>query len=79
MLKDVRDGKYTDMAIAIKDLDLMPMSDREGIRDFIAENYPEGNITFLDLPFVNHTNAFLFIDVPETEIIKEWLHEILNE
>ena len=77
-LKAVREGSYTDMEVAIKELDLIPQSESEGIRDFISEHYPEGNIIFIDLPFVNHTNAWLFMNVPEREMVRSWLNEVLD-
>ena len=77
-LKAVREGAYSDMAVAIKELDLVPLSEIEGVRDFVKKNYPQGNITFLDLPFVNHSNAFLFMDVPERKMIRDWLFKNLK-
>mgnify|MGYP001605240149 CR=1 FL=1 len=76
--KAVRDGGYTDMAIAIRELDLVPMSEKEGIRKFVQTNYPQGNFTFVDLPFVNHTNDWLFMDIPERKMVRDWLLEVLE-
>jgi hypothetical protein len=77
-LKAVRDGRYTDMAVAVRELDLVPQSERELIREFITRHYPQGNITFVDLPFVNHTSAWVFMDIPEREMVRSWLREVLR-
>lgn len=78
-LRAVRDGNYSDMEIAINELDLVPQSESELIRKFIENHYPEGNITFVDLPFVNHTSAWVFMDIPERKMVRDWLSEVLNE
>jgi hypothetical protein len=77
-LKAVRDGGYTDMEAAIRELDLVPLSVQEGVRDFIETNYPNGNITFVDLPFVNHTYAWVYMDIPERKMVRRWLREVLK-
>lgn len=77
-LKAVRDGNYSDMKLAIKELDLIPLSQREYTKAFVQIYFPEGDITFLDLPFVNHTNQWLFMDVPERELVRMWLMEKLK-
>lgn len=79
LLKAVQDKNLTTFAAAKKELKLEPITELEGSRKFIAQHHPQGNITFVNLPWVNHGFAVLNRDTPERRQIRDWLLEVLRD
>jgi hypothetical protein len=42
-------------------------------RQFLREHAPDGNFTFLALPYPNHSDKWVLKDIPERAIAREWL------
>ena len=78
LLELIRVQQITSFAIAKEKLLLHPMIDLEGTRRFITANLSAGNITFLDLPYVNHSCAYVMCDIPERKRIREWMEQVLK-
>lgn len=46
-------------------------------RDFIDQSGIKGDFTFVDLPYRNHTSAWVLRNIPEREVIRNWLADVL--
>ena len=75
----IRDKKISTFAAAKKELGLVPITDVEGTRKFIGKNYPQGNYTIVDLPWVNHSSQVLLRDTPERQQVRDWMQEVLRQ
>jgi hypothetical protein len=57
-------------------LALTPLQELEGTERFLATHYPEGDITLVDMPFVNHTADIFLRDSHARRHLRNWLHRI---
>ena len=44
----------------------------EKIRMYLSKALPEGNFTFLPLPFSAHTDSWVLRDIPERQTVRKW-------
>ena len=56
-----------------------PMLEVEKTRRFLREHHPDGDYTFIDLPWVNHDTAAFLRDTPERETMRRWLETVVSE
>jgi len=77
LLKMVHDRKFDTFETAKRELGLIPMTQQEGIREFIIKNHPAANITFADFPWVNHTGDWILRDTPERLKLRAWVQNLL--
>ena len=77
LLQTIQEKKITSFEDAKKELGLIPITDIEGTRKFVAAYAPNANITFLDLPWINH-GLWPLSDTPARRQIREWIREVLN-
>lgn len=47
-------------------------------KDYLKEAYPQGNFTFLDLPFPEHTDKWVLFDIPERRMLRDWFDKALD-
>lgn len=47
-------------------------------QNYLQESYSNGCFTFLALPYRNHTDAWVLRDVPERQVLREWLQNVLK-
>jgi hypothetical protein len=40
--------------------------------------HPKANITFLDLPYVNHSTEYVLRDIPERKQMRDWIRAALS-
>jgi len=40
---------------------------------------PNGNFTFLQMTFPNHTDRWVLRDIPERKVIRDWFKKALKE
>lgn len=48
-------------------------------RTYLAEACPEGNFTFLAVPYRNHTDSWVLRDIPERRKLRRWFRDILKD
>lgn len=48
-------------------------------KDYLVEVYPDGNFTFLALPFENHTDTWALRDIQGRNVVREWIANDLND
>lgn len=48
-------------------------------RRYLAAACPDGNFTFLPLPWPNHTDTWVLRDVPERRRLRQWLADVLKK
>lgn len=77
LLKMVHDRKFDTFEIAKQELSLVPMTQQEGIREYITKNYPAAHITFSDFPWVNHTGDWILRDTGERQKLRGWVQNLL--
>jgi hypothetical protein len=78
-LRELIKGKnLTSFAAAKAELGLKPITEVEGTRKFISENFPQGKYTVVDLQWVNHGSQVLLRDTPERQKLRAWLQEALR-
>ena len=75
----VHDRKFDTFETAKGELNLLPMAQQEGIREFITKNHPAADITFADFPWVNHTGDWILRDTRERRKLRDWVHNLLAE
>lgn len=78
LLEAIKQKNLTSFSAAKTELGLVPITEVTGTRKFIANNFPQGNFTFVDLPWVNHGSKVLLRDTPERRKIRQWLQEIVS-
>jgi len=71
--------RLTTFAAAKQALGLKPMLEVEKTRRFLREHHPDGDYTFIDLPWVNHDTAAFLRDTPERETMRRWLEAVVSE
>lgn len=76
LLAAVAEKHLGTFAEAKQALGLVPLTDAEGTRPFLATNHPQARMTILDLPYVNHTAEVVLRDVPERRRMREWLQSV---
>jgi len=75
----IRAQNLTTFTEAEKALGLIPITEVEGTRRFIATHHPRGRYTLIDLPWVNHESAVFLRDTPAREKLRAWMKEALAE
>ena len=78
LLAAIKEKNPTTFTAAKKEIGLVPLTETEGTRQFIAKHHPEGNSTIVDLPCVNHTAKFMLRDTPARQQLREWLQNVLR-
>lgn len=78
LLERIKEKNLTSFIAAKEQLGLKLITEVEGTRKFIADNFPQGNFTIVDLPWVNHGSKVLLRDTPERRKIRQWLQEIVS-
>ena len=51
----------------------------EKTKRYLEEACPDGSFTFLALPYRNHTDAWVLRDIPERELLRQWVRDVLDE
>jgi hypothetical protein len=59
-------------------LKLVPIVQYEKTRVFLRQHCPHGNVTFMDLPWVNHGSASWLRETPERQAVRAWLAKTLG-
>jgi lysophospholipase L1-like esterase len=78
LLQTIQEKKITSFEDAKKELGLIPITDIEGTRKFVATYAPKAHhITFLDFPWINHGLGSLS-DTPARRQIRDWIRKVLN-
>jgi hypothetical protein len=54
-------------------------NDVDATENYLARVCPEGNFTFLALPFAEHTDTWVLRDIPERRSIRQWFGRVLND
>ncbi|MEI6425491.1 MAG: GDSL-type esterase/lipase family protein, partial [Lentisphaerota bacterium] len=78
LLDALKEKNLSTFEAAKKELGLVPITEVEGTRKFISENYPQGNYTIMDLSWVNHGSNVLLRDTPERQRIRDWIRNVLQ-
>ncbi|MCX6873801.1 MAG: hypothetical protein NTW21_08330 [Verrucomicrobia bacterium] len=78
LLAAIKERNLTTFTAAKNELGLVPLTEAEGTRQFIAKHHPGGNHTIVDLPCVNHTAKFMLRDTPTRQQLREWLQNVLR-
>lgn len=47
-------------------------------RQYLEQSGIEGDFTFMDIPYRNHTNTWVLYDIPERKIIRDWLMRVMD-
>jgi hypothetical protein len=79
LLERIKEKNLTSFIAAKEQLGLKPITVVEGTLQFIASNFPQGNFTLVDLPWVNHGSKVLLRDTPERRKIRQWLQEMARD
>jgi hypothetical protein len=79
LLESVRAQGFASLGAAREALGLVPLTEAEGTRRFVAEHQPQGRFTIVDLPYVNHTADVVLREVPGRRQMREWLHRVAAE
>jgi len=77
LLERIKEKNLTTFAAAKSGLGLQSLTDLEGTRGFVKNHLPQGHITFIDLPWVNHDSKVLQRDTPSRRQIRDWLEQVL--
>lgn len=51
----------------------------EPTKQYLTKALPNGNFTFLALPFQSHTDAWVLRDIPERNTLREWFKNTLTK
>lgn len=78
LLEMVRAGNFESFADAKEKLNLVAMTERERIREFIATQHPAAEVTFSDFPWVNHTVEWVLRDTSERRKLRTWVKGVLE-
>jgi len=78
LLEQLRSKSITDFATAKRELGLVPVTEVERTREFITGNFPQGDCTILDLPWVNHGSQVFLRDTPERRRMRQWIQQVLD-
>ena len=77
LLERIKEKNLTSLAAAKSGLGLQPLTDLEGTRGFVKSHLPQGRITLIDLPWVNHDSKVLQRDTTSRRQIRNWLQQAL--
>jgi hypothetical protein len=77
LLERIEEKNLATFAAAKSGLGLEPLADLEGTREFVTRHLPQGRITLIDLPWVNHDCNVLHRDTPGRRQIRDWLQQVL--
>lgn len=77
LLERIKEKNLIFFAAAKSGLGLQPLADLEGTRGFVTRHLPQGRVTFIDLPWVNHDSKVLFRDTPSRRQMRDWLQQVL--
>lgn len=50
----------------------------DSTKSYLETVEPDGNFTFVSIPFKNHTDSWVLRDIPEREILREWFRKTLK-
>ena len=78
LLENIKEKNLTSFIAAKVELGLKPITLVEGTRNFITNNFPQGNYTIIDFPWVNHGSKVLLRDTPERRQMRQWLQQVLR-
>jgi acetyl esterase/lipase len=53
-------------------------NDVNATRRYLMKAAPDGQFTFLALPFANHTDTWVLRDIPERKAVRQWLGNVLT-
>ena len=56
----------------------VPVVEKEKIESYIKSVFPEGDFTFVDLPFDEHTETWILQDSEERRLIRQWVRQKLG-
>ncbi len=56
----------------------IPVVEKEKIESFVKTAFPEGDFTFVNLPFNEHTETWVLRDSQERSVIREWIQQKLH-
>ncbi|MFZ4767494.1 MAG: hypothetical protein ACOYMN_21290 [Roseimicrobium sp.] len=73
----IRAQSLTTFAAAQAALGLVPLTEVEGTRKFLAQHHPAGRFTLVDFPNVNHAASVLLRDTAERRQLRQWLQHVL--
>jgi len=79
LLEKIKEKNLNSFHAAKAELGLKPITEVEGTRDFIKSNFPQGNFTIVDLPWVNHGSKALLRDTPERRQIRDWIQSQISQ
>jgi len=48
-------------------------------RAYLAKNMPNGNFTFQQMSFPNHTDCWVLRDIPERKAVRDWFNKALSK
>lgn len=48
-------------------------------KQYLREALPDGNFTFHEFPFSNHTDTWVLRAIPEREAVRAWFNKVLKE
>lgn len=55
----------------------VPVVEKEKIEQYLKRVCPEGQFTFMTLPYLNHTETWVLRDINERKVIREWVEKLL--
>jgi len=55
----------------------IPVVEKEKIETYVKSAFPEGDFTFINLPFSEHTETWVLRDSPERRLVREWIQQKL--
>ena len=47
----------------------------EETRQFLQDAHPKGNFAFVEIPFTNHTDRWVYRDIPQRDALRGWFHQ----
>jgi len=56
----------------------IPVVEKEKIESYVKSVFPEGDFTFVDLPFDEHTETWILQDSKERRFVREWVRQKLD-
>jgi len=51
----------------------------DATREFLRQQAPDGNFTFLALPYPNHSDEWVLKDIPERAQVRDWLTGVIEQ
>ena len=79
LLNFIKEKNLTNFDSAKTELGLEPITELEGTKNFVAKYQSQGNLTIVNLPWVNHGMSVLHRDTPARRQARDWLQKVLRE